>query len=52
MEIFYNNVWGTVCDDHWTLQEATVVCRSLGSPGVQEVVADPARYLVYTIHSM
>ena len=35
MEIFYNNEWGTICDDHWTFDEATVVCRSLGFPGVQ-----------------
>jgi deleted-in-malignant-brain-tumors protein 1 len=35
VEIFYNNEWGTVCDDHWTLTEADIVCRSLGFPGAE-----------------
>ena len=30
MEIKHGDVWGTICDDHWTLNEANVVCRSLG----------------------
>lgn len=30
VEIKYRNSWGTICDDHWTLREANVVCRSLG----------------------
>ena len=34
LQIYYNNEWGTVCDDHWTNYEATVVCKSLGYPGV------------------
>ena len=46
VEIFHNNEWGTVCDDHWTLTEANIVCRSLGFPGAVRQTTE-ARY-IYT----
>ncbi|XP_072021383.1 uncharacterized protein [Amphiura filiformis] len=44
VEVNYDGEWGTICDDDFDIQDAHVVCRSVGLPGAISYASSAAGF--------
>ena len=45
VEICFNNIWGSVCDDGWDARDAGVACSQLGFQAVGEILINNHTYI-------
>ena len=49
VEICYDGIWGSICNEEWTIDDARVACKQLGLPLEGIIKSSRVKYVLFNI---